>query len=398
MELKRLSSRDEDGLILCLQYVLAYLKGQPKLGRWYPKDSPFDWEAFTDNDYAEASLDRKCTTRGCQFLGCELISWQCKKHTVVANSTTEAKYVAASSCCGQVLWIQNQLLDYGRKDVKVQAYATVPHHHPSFIHQNHNLKPVENVGTVHERGEIVWKRAATTTSSLEAEQDSSNIIRTQSTAIPNVPLPQGISSGVLDLETTKTTQAKEIASLEKRVKKLERKRKSKTPGMKRFQDLVRYASVISSMFLMVKKVFVAEQSEKVVEEVVTAANVEVSTASPTAAIITTVKLTLAQTLAELKSARPKTKGVVMQEPSETTTTTTTISFKGQGLKREGLRGEKEEVNAALITQWNDIQDKVEIDYELAQRLQAEEQKRLTIEKKKSKLFQQLLEIRGALCS
>ncbi|GKB53719.1 hypothetical protein Tco_0904472 [Tanacetum coccineum] len=42
-----------------------------------------------------------------------LISWQCKKQTVVANSTTKAKYVAASSCCGQVLWIQNQLLDYG---------------------------------------------------------------------------------------------------------------------------------------------------------------------------------------------------------------------------------------------------------------------------------------------
>ncbi|GKC09367.1 hypothetical protein Tco_1000977 [Tanacetum coccineum] len=41
-----------------------------------------------------------------------LISWQCKKPTVVANYTTEAEYVAASSCCGQVLWIQNQLLDY----------------------------------------------------------------------------------------------------------------------------------------------------------------------------------------------------------------------------------------------------------------------------------------------
>ncbi|GJT83704.1 hypothetical protein Tco_1058046, partial [Tanacetum coccineum] len=63
--------------------------------------------------YAGASLDRKSTTGGCQFLGCRLISWQCKKHTVVANSTTEAKYVAASSCRAQVLWIQNQLLDYG---------------------------------------------------------------------------------------------------------------------------------------------------------------------------------------------------------------------------------------------------------------------------------------------
>ncbi|GJW03047.1 hypothetical protein Tco_1561903 [Tanacetum coccineum] len=93
--------------------IFRYLKGQPKLGLWYPKDSPFDLVAYTDSDYAGARLDRTSTIGGCQFLGSRLISWQCKKQTVVANSTTEAEYVAASSCCGQVLWIQNQLLDYG---------------------------------------------------------------------------------------------------------------------------------------------------------------------------------------------------------------------------------------------------------------------------------------------
>ncbi|GJY97106.1 putative ribonuclease H-like domain-containing protein [Tanacetum coccineum] len=61
--------------------IFRYLKGQPKLGLWYPKDSPFDLEAYTDSDYASASLDRKSTT--------------------------------GASCCGQVLWIQNQMLDYG---------------------------------------------------------------------------------------------------------------------------------------------------------------------------------------------------------------------------------------------------------------------------------------------
>ncbi|GJZ18661.1 retrovirus-related pol polyprotein from transposon TNT 1-94 [Tanacetum coccineum] len=53
-------------------------------------------------DYAGASLDRKSTTRGCQFLGCRLISWQCKKQTVVANSTTEAEYIAAFNCYGHL--------------------------------------------------------------------------------------------------------------------------------------------------------------------------------------------------------------------------------------------------------------------------------------------------------
>nr|GEU82077.1 hypothetical protein [Tanacetum cinerariifolium] len=75
-------------------------------------DSPFDLVAYSDSDYAGASLDRKSTTRGCQFLRCRLISWKCKKQTVVPTSSTKAKYVAAVSCCAQVLWIQNQLLDY----------------------------------------------------------------------------------------------------------------------------------------------------------------------------------------------------------------------------------------------------------------------------------------------
>nr|GEW78530.1 hypothetical protein [Tanacetum cinerariifolium] len=87
--------------------IFRYLKGQPKLGFWYPRDSPFDLEAFFDSYYAGASLDRKSTIGGCQFLGKKLISWQCKKQTIVANSTTEAEYVAVASCYGQVLWIQN---------------------------------------------------------------------------------------------------------------------------------------------------------------------------------------------------------------------------------------------------------------------------------------------------
>ncbi|GKE06971.1 putative ribonuclease H-like domain-containing protein [Tanacetum coccineum] len=59
--------------------IFRYLKGQPKLGLWYLKDSPFHLVAYTNSDYAGASLDRKSTIGGCQFLGCRLISWQCKK-------------------------------------------------------------------------------------------------------------------------------------------------------------------------------------------------------------------------------------------------------------------------------------------------------------------------------
>nr|GFA76548.1 copia protein [Tanacetum cinerariifolium]GFA76562.1 copia protein [Tanacetum cinerariifolium] len=83
--------------------IFKYLKGHPKPGLWFSKDSPFDLVAYSDSDYGGATQDRKSTTEGSQFLGRRLISWQCKKQTIVATSTTKAEYVAAASCCGQVL-------------------------------------------------------------------------------------------------------------------------------------------------------------------------------------------------------------------------------------------------------------------------------------------------------
>nr|GEY03514.1 hypothetical protein [Tanacetum cinerariifolium] len=68
--------------------IFRYLKGKPKLGLWYPRVSSFDLEVYSDSDYARVNLDRKSTIGGCQFFGKRLISWQCKKQTIVATSTT----------------------------------------------------------------------------------------------------------------------------------------------------------------------------------------------------------------------------------------------------------------------------------------------------------------------
>ncbi|GKE02929.1 hypothetical protein Tco_1390912, partial [Tanacetum coccineum] len=98
--------------LLAVKRIFRYLKGKPTLGLWYSKDSPFELVANTDSDYARATQDGESTTGGYQFLGNMLISWQCKKQTMVATSITEAEYVSTASCCVQVLQIQNQLLDY----------------------------------------------------------------------------------------------------------------------------------------------------------------------------------------------------------------------------------------------------------------------------------------------
>ncbi|GJR67601.1 uncharacterized mitochondrial protein-like protein [Tanacetum coccineum] len=68
-----------------------------------PKNSHLSSVRESFSDYAGANIDRKSTTGGCQFLGRRLISWQCKKQTIVATSTPEAEYVAADICCGKMV-------------------------------------------------------------------------------------------------------------------------------------------------------------------------------------------------------------------------------------------------------------------------------------------------------
>nr|GEW83339.1 putative ribonuclease H-like domain-containing protein [Tanacetum cinerariifolium] len=213
-------------------------------------------------------------------------------------------------------------------------------------------------------------RATTTASSLEAEQDSGNINKTQSKVTPNEDNSLGTTSGgglrcqdnigdtiaqtrVLSMEKIKTTQAPEITSLKRRVKKLEKKQRIRTHRLKRLYKVGLTAKVDSSedeqilvddqddakMFdvndLHGEEVFfkkevadkeVNDEVQKVVEEVVkdiTTAKIivdvaqvnavgEVNAASITttvsaAATITTEEVTLAKALAELKASQPKQK-------------------------------------------------------------------------------------------
>nr|GEV49861.1 putative ribonuclease H-like domain-containing protein [Tanacetum cinerariifolium] len=237
-------------------------------GHWYPKDSPFDLVAYTDSDYARASLDGK-STKG------------------------EAEYVAASSCCRQVFGFRINYLTMvwstamaktingeaqlhanvdGKKIVITESSVTRDHrladeegidcllnstifeqlalmgmirnldNVPSkFLMYPRNLRgkdaqvpqhsgPTESISdeAVHKELGDSLVRAATTTSSLEEEQDS------------------GGSPRVLDLEKTKTTQFNEVASLKKRVKKLEKRNRSRIHKLKRLYKVVLSDRVESS--------------------------------------------------------------------------------------------------------------------------------------------------------
>ncbi|GJU09427.1 hypothetical protein Tco_1131823 [Tanacetum coccineum] len=255
---------------------------------------------------------------------------------------------------------------------------------------------------------------------------------------------------VLNLENTKAAQAHEIISLKKRVKKLERKKKSRTHGLKRLYKVGLFARIDSSydeatlgnqedaskqrrkihdidaddditldntyfdidpdMFGMHDldgdEVFL-EIKEPVVNAATTTSTILVSAAKD----LSDVDMTLAQALAELKSTKPKAvttaatttkaKGLVIQEQEQASTPITSSKDKGKRIMvKEPLKMKKkdqvlldEQEAIRLQAQFDEEErDKVETDYEIAQRLQAEEQEELTIEEK-SKLFQQFLEKR-----
>ncbi|GJV55267.1 putative ribonuclease H-like domain-containing protein [Tanacetum coccineum] len=480
--------------------IFRYLKGQPKLGLWYPKDSPFDLVAYTDSDYARASLDRKSTTGGCQFFGCRLISWQCKKQTVVANSTTEAEYVAALSCCGQVLWIQNQLLDYGDSnekkliqmikihtdknvaDLLTKSFDDVWNGMENLLWMEFNLwmefklvllqalvdrkKVISTESTIRrdlqlEDAEgmdclptatifeeltrmgaktIAWNEFSSTMASaiiclatnqkfnfskyifdnmvknVDSKKKQPRRKQRKDTEVPqprgptkpitdetkneenvpthsNDPLLSGedsiklneltelctkLQQRVLDLEHTKTTQALKIKSLKRRVKKFEKKKKSRTHGLKRLYKVGLSAKIVSSedededMFgvndlegdeVVVESDVAAKKKDdevNIVEEVSArpkSKGIVIPEQEPSESITTTITKTTA--------------GILLQEPSEIRTTTTPVipsKDKGKGIMVEDpLKMKKKD------------QDKVETDYELAQRLQVEEQEELTIE-------------------
>ena len=119
----RYQSNPKESHLNAVKRILRYLKGSPGLGLWYPKGSGLELIGYSYSDHAGCKIDRKSTTGGCQFLGGKLVSWTSKKQTSVSMSTAEAEYVSAASCCAQILWMKNQLTDYGVKYSKTPIFC-----------------------------------------------------------------------------------------------------------------------------------------------------------------------------------------------------------------------------------------------------------------------------------
>ncbi|XP_070013647.1 secreted RxLR effector protein 161-like [Nicotiana sylvestris] len=102
--------------------ILRYLKGTTYMCLWYPKGSNFNLVGYANVDYAGFLVDRKSTSGMAHFLCLCLVSWATKKQNSMALSTVEAEYIDVASCCAQLLWIKQQLEDFGI-EVGIRPYV-----------------------------------------------------------------------------------------------------------------------------------------------------------------------------------------------------------------------------------------------------------------------------------
>nr|GEV28076.1 putative ribonuclease H-like domain-containing protein [Tanacetum cinerariifolium] len=419
--------------------IFRYLKGQPKLGLWYPRDSPFDLEAFSDSDYAGASIDRKPTTRGCQFLGKRLISWQCKKQTIVANFTTKAEYVAVDrnlAFKNDGIQVSDVSLTYCWLSIGVTA-AMYDLLLPEEVNAaKHKLTTAGTACLLNDEILQDWHEWGIFVNPSLTKKVFANMKRVEE-GFSRVITPLFASMmvqapvKVLSLEKTKINQAAKIKKLKKRVKKLEGKQKKRTHGLKSFykvglsarvesyeneeglgaqedtskQERIAEIDVAEDLFLVDEiaqdqgrlddqdmfgvhnlegdEVFVdVTTGENVEQGVIVAKSVEGIVAAITPQI-TKDELTLAHTLMEIKATKPKAKWVTIQEPKPK-----------KPLKKKDQIAIDEEVTRQLEAEMKAEMEKEErIEREqLAEQIQAQEREQLSI-KERSKLLVELVESR-----
>nr|GEY74250.1 retrovirus-related Pol polyprotein from transposon TNT 1-94 [Tanacetum cinerariifolium] len=143
-------------------------------------DIMFAWPTQTVIIRVQAWI-KKSTTGGCQFLGRRLISWQCKKQTVVATSSTEAKYVAGASCCAQVLWIQNQMLNYGKSDASKGFNQIINFLNGSYIEYALTVNPTIYVSCIKQFWNTVTIKQSNDITRLQALVDKKKVVVTEAT-------------------------------------------------------------------------------------------------------------------------------------------------------------------------------------------------------------------------
>ncbi|GJZ14161.1 putative ribonuclease H-like domain-containing protein [Tanacetum coccineum] len=413
--------------------------GQPKLGLWYPKDSPFDLVAYTDSDYARASLDRKSTTGGCQFFrdsNDKKLIQMIKIHTDknVTDLLTKAFDLQALVDRKKVIITETSV----RKDLHLEDAKSTECLPTAIIFEeltrmgegkgfSERVTPLfqtimvqahEEIGEGSEIPTDPYHAPINTQPSTSQPQKKQPMRKHRKDN--EVPQPSGPTEPVADetenmeyvhipmIYYSVTNQALEIDSLKRRVKKLEKKASKRTHKLKRLykERIIDNIDADEGVTLVVKtherndkemfdtgvldgeEVFagqdMAEKEVSVADPVITVG--EVVTTVSTAATITLEEVTLAQALVEIKTSKPKAKGIVFNEPSECTTTTPTPIVTPQQSSQVKDKGKGKMVEPEPVKKFSK-KEQIRLDEEVARnlqaQLQAEEEERIAREKQEA---------------
>ena len=139
----RYQANPKESHMISLKRIIKYIKTTADFGVWYSKDTNDVLAGYSDVDWAGNADDRKSTSRGCFYVGNNLVSWMSKKQNSISLSIVEVDYIAAGSCCTQLLWMQKLLHDYGI----CQEHLTIYCDNTSAINISKN--PVQHSQTKH---------------------------------------------------------------------------------------------------------------------------------------------------------------------------------------------------------------------------------------------------------
>jgi hypothetical protein len=106
--------------VVTVKRIFIYLNGIEEFGLWYPKGKDLSLIGYTDADWAGCIDDRRSTNGESFYLGECLVSWISKKQSSISLSIAGAEYIAATTCCTQVLWMKQTL-----KDIQVEHYEPI---------------------------------------------------------------------------------------------------------------------------------------------------------------------------------------------------------------------------------------------------------------------------------
>jgi hypothetical protein len=108
----RFQANPKESHFTTVKHIIRYVNDTLSYGIWYSRETNLVVAGYSDADWAENADDRKSTPVGCFYMGNNLVAWMSKKQASISLSTAEAEYIAAGSCCTQLMWMKTLLEDY----------------------------------------------------------------------------------------------------------------------------------------------------------------------------------------------------------------------------------------------------------------------------------------------